>query len=321
MQALKFRARDSIRRDSLPAEQLSYNVLLATFQELYGHPLHHHETLRYLDDQSEWIDISSDRELREALRLNHNKVLELMTVQNDHTTQFHQKWREGADRRQDSLNERRHGWRRPFENHANRRERVHRQENDNAKATEHPFDRRFNGPFRHPANCDNCHTQIVGDRYKCNDCLDYDLCINCIGFSSGIHPGHTFTTLQRSYRRWHHRQTDRSETKLDATDAEQPRHTDTTTCRQKDAAPIENKDEEDTRQNKPQHEQAEPRQEESKQQPEPVKSTLNASIITSALQTLAAMGFQDKAKNVGLLMTCGGNLEQVTAKLLDEQRL
>jgi len=39
----------------------------------------------------------------------------------------------------------------------------------------------------HPAVCDSCENWIVGDRYKCSSCLDYDLCGNCIPKKDEVH--------------------------------------------------------------------------------------------------------------------------------------
>jgi len=37
-----------------------------------------------------------------------------------------------------------------------------------------------NGPLVHPATCDCCQEQIVGNRHKCETCPDYDLCDTCL---------------------------------------------------------------------------------------------------------------------------------------------
>jgi len=39
---------------------------------------------------------------------------------------------------------------------------------------------RGNGPLVHPATCDCCQEQIVGNRHKCETCPDYDLCDTCL---------------------------------------------------------------------------------------------------------------------------------------------
>jgi hypothetical protein len=43
--------------------------------------------------------------------------------------------------------------------------------------------------YIHPAKCDACDAQIIGMRYKCNECPDYDLCESCIVGKDNIHPG------------------------------------------------------------------------------------------------------------------------------------
>jgi len=47
----------------------------------------------------------------------------------------------------------------------------------------------------HPATCDGCHQRIKGLRYKCDNCIDYDLCQSCK--DKNIHKEHSFTTLSR----------------------------------------------------------------------------------------------------------------------------
>lgn len=47
----------------------------------------------------------------------------------------------------------------------------------------------------HPATCDGCHQRIKGLRYKCNNCIDFDLCQSCK--DKNIHNEHSFTTLSK----------------------------------------------------------------------------------------------------------------------------
>ncbi|KAF9173470.1 hypothetical protein BGX21_000804 [Mortierella sp. AD011] len=46
--------------------------------------------------------------------------------------------------------------------------------------------------LRHNAVCDICLTSIVGVRYKCFQCPDYDLCQGCLPLAKDNHKGHTF---------------------------------------------------------------------------------------------------------------------------------
>eukprot|EP01116_Phalansterium_solitarium_P018830 TRINITY_DN5112_c0_g1_i1.p1 TRINITY_DN5112_c0_g1~~TRINITY_DN5112_c0_g1_i1.p1 ORF type:complete len:627 (+),score=225.12 TRINITY_DN5112_c0_g1_i1:79-1881(+) len=47
-------------------------------------------------------------------------------------------------------------------------------------------------PTVHNALCNDCHTQIIGIRYKCSICSDFDLCQNCYP-KRGHNANHTFT--------------------------------------------------------------------------------------------------------------------------------
>jgi len=62
----------------------------------------------------------------------------------------------------------------------------------------------------HPAICDACNQRIVGIRYKCTSCPDYDLCEACEVNSQTVHDAtHTFLKIRRPtgphpyFRRWH----------------------------------------------------------------------------------------------------------------------
>ncbi|GAA5910599.1 hypothetical protein JCM6882_001036 [Rhodosporidiobolus microsporus] len=47
----------------------------------------------------------------------------------------------------------------------------------------------------HPATCDMCEKSIVGVRYKCIDCPDYDVDAECYEITHAVHPHHTFVAV------------------------------------------------------------------------------------------------------------------------------
>jgi len=305
MQALKFRVGHTIRRDSIHIDKLSFAAVLCVFQELFNRPLQN-ETLRYRDDESEWIDMSTDRELQEALRLNKDKTLELTTIRTSH--------REGCARPNSGSARVRGSWGFRNEDHPRRGEPIHHRQHK-----EEPSSDYFNRPsrFRHHAICDNCNTQIVGIRHKCNECLDYDLCSECIDKSDQVHPGHTYTALARSFPRWHHRRPERQETK-EVTKQEEP-----SVQANDDNVPATEPESVDQQENNENKEDTvshiEPQilaEEPSAPSVEVPAQPLNGAIIREALQTLAAMGFEDKQKNVRLILAHAGDLDQILEHLL-----
>jgi len=50
----------------------------------------------------------------------------------------------------------------------------------------------------HTNFCDHCDKTIVGLRYKCNTCRDYDLCSGCFGMEPRLHQMHEFQIIPSS---------------------------------------------------------------------------------------------------------------------------
>uniref|UniRef100_A0A8H8CQ89 ZZ-type domain-containing protein n=1 Tax=Psilocybe cubensis TaxID=181762 RepID=A0A8H8CQ89_PSICU len=51
-------------------------------------------------------------------------------------------------------------------------------------------------PAVHPATCDLCESRIIGNRYKCLVCPDFDACDSCFSITPEQHPRHAFARLQ-----------------------------------------------------------------------------------------------------------------------------
>ncbi|KAG8739282.1 hypothetical protein FRC10_005810 [Ceratobasidium sp. 414] len=52
-------------------------------------------------------------------------------------------------------------------------------------------------PAQHSAACDLCSSRIIGLRYKCTACPDYDVCQNCFNITEEVHPGHSFAKVYK----------------------------------------------------------------------------------------------------------------------------
>jgi len=62
-------------------------------------------------------------------------------------------------------------------------------------------ERQHRGGEVHPGViCDGCQGGVVGFRYKCTTCFDYDLCRSCEG--QGLHPGHNMMRIATPENAW-----------------------------------------------------------------------------------------------------------------------
>lgn len=83
-----------------------------------------------------------------------------------------------------------HGHR--FDAIINERTRIYRS-SDAWRATGQALPPGVHADDQHKARCDICRTYpIVGTRFKCAECPDWDSCQNCLERSSQFHPEHTF---------------------------------------------------------------------------------------------------------------------------------
>jgi len=212
MQSIKFRCGSEIRRDTLPISQLTFTSLLDDFHELFGCPVTHHR-VRYRDDQGELVDLSSDRELKEALRLTSNKLLEL----NFGTHYDHPKSNMNPKRRHsailpgttaDGQDDTAHQFVRPPQySHASSERRPHpkppqrqrteqRERQPLTSATSH--DRGAD----HNNTCSQCHLETAGPRQRCIP-SGIDLCNTCHSLPLRDHYSQVHQ-FERPPRRWHH---------------------------------------------------------------------------------------------------------------------
>jgi hypothetical protein len=62
-----------------------------------------------------------------------------------------------------------------------------------------PFIQRETDPSKaiHWATCDQCQKRIIGLRFKCDSCDDYDLCGECFQVQEEVHPDHEFTIIEK----------------------------------------------------------------------------------------------------------------------------
>ena len=53
-------------------------------------------------------------------------------------------------------------------------------------------------PTRHPATCDLCSQTVIGVRWKCLNCPDWDACNSCSATINETHPDHSFVKLYKA---------------------------------------------------------------------------------------------------------------------------
>eukprot|EP01117_Protostelium_nocturnum_P010880 TRINITY_DN3926_c0_g1_i2.p2 TRINITY_DN3926_c0_g1~~TRINITY_DN3926_c0_g1_i2.p2 ORF type:complete len:294 (+),score=106.39 TRINITY_DN3926_c0_g1_i2:63-944(+) len=293
MIAIKANFERQVRRTSVDNQDLTFNKLTEALSKLFNGPISVEQSLiKYLDDEEELVDISSDVELKEAVRISNGNALRLFISTKPQQRPQH------CRRNPNNL-----FW---FQNC--RPQHQHQQAAEPEKSQE----------FVHPAVCDSCDNTIKGIRNKCKECPDYDLCNTCIVKKDQVHDSnHTFTPLERSSRGPLGFFFDIINEALKEAE--------------KDSEKEESKKEEEVLAQEEKKEEAEPvvpdaeslpaipeekEEEQEEEQSEDSKQLTRESIVDT-LARLEAMGFDDKEKNIQSIIRNQGHMPSIVAELLD----
>eukprot|EP01117_Protostelium_nocturnum_P002243 TRINITY_DN1288_c0_g2_i1.p1 TRINITY_DN1288_c0_g2~~TRINITY_DN1288_c0_g2_i1.p1 ORF type:complete len:384 (-),score=101.73 TRINITY_DN1288_c0_g2_i1:130-1281(-) len=315
MISIKVRHMGQMRRASFPTKDATYAQLVSTLSTLFTLPVESH-SICYRDEEEDWIRLSSDSELKEAIRINGpDQVLHLVirpkgrnaqaeSGENAENPQTHPGWWNRANmRRGPFVHLPPNGAPGPVPVPAPERHRRGPFPLPHVRPpfcrtgrlgpffpqpsiTDHPsFNQRplppVDLPFHHPATCDSCYKHIVGIRHKCDECPNYDLCQDCISGKDKFHePSHTFKSMDKSF--W----SDQPDVLL--APIEVLPVVEETSEGQVEVPAVEEKVEEKESEFGPQ------------------------------IKTLNSMGFFDEANNLALLERHGGNLTEVIVELLEQ---
>jgi len=169
MVVVKVEYEGDIRRVTLLDEKNGFAGLVATITELYATGLPKSWILKYKDEDGDFITVTSDRELSEALATAKQTLLRLYIK--EQATPVPVNIKNVVVEEDKKVPE--------------KIEPPKPQEPAKPSTTFKP---------RHQALCDNCDEQIVGIRFKCAICPDYDLCEKCEKLGT-VHKHHAFARL------------------------------------------------------------------------------------------------------------------------------
>jgi len=188
--------KNEIRRLTLSP---TFKTLKETAFQIFALDTNQKYQFQYEDDEEDLVTFSSDLELKEAIKASASKILRIF-VKSEEEVKNENKEEQSDSESDESENE-------------NEDESENEDQNDNETEIDiqiplggflNLFEKIFSGSDRsferrnfcqqhhhqqhqhqqpqhlvHPATCDCCQERIIGNRYKCETCPDYDLCNNC----------------------------------------------------------------------------------------------------------------------------------------------
>jgi sequestosome 1 len=196
------------RRFSLDQEvATSYTYLVQKLAQIFDQLEADKIIVSYIDTDGDRVTISSDDELTEALSQFDGNIFRLLIKKKktDGDQPFfpwqhhHRGNRHHGNRGRQGFGPFFSGW--PFPPQQQQQQQQPPQAEADKKEDEpNQENKETNQGPQHPGVvCDGCQGSIFGVRYKCCQCIDYDLCSNCE--QKGIHSDHNMYTIERP-RQW-----------------------------------------------------------------------------------------------------------------------
>jgi len=198
---VKLQCNNDIRRVTVN-EQLTFKGLTDLAKSLFGSSLNGAVTFKYKDDEGDQVTITSDRELEEAFRLvNEQQILRITIFPAETKPEKCCKGKSSCSSQEEVpffdlleklvLNN-------PFiRDLINNIEVEVKSVPSDCEGWKNLFGQ---SGVVHNAMCDSCNVQIRGNRFKCLNCPNYDLCESCTR-KEGVHaPDHKFQKITQPQR-------------------------------------------------------------------------------------------------------------------------
>ncbi|PRP82315.1 hypothetical protein PROFUN_10387 [Planoprotostelium fungivorum] len=202
---IKASLEEQLRRTTLPVDAQNYKNLLGRLSALFNRPnLETTHSLKYMDDEGDWVDVSSDEELQIALSLARQMCTSLRLSLHGKKAAVEEKPRE-EPKPVDPFQEIQSHFQRVAEQWRPLIERVAEVAMENGFNPETVIDQLASISIEreeplpvHSAWCDHCNARIAGTRYKCLQCPDFDLCQRCLNTNRDLHDAeHDFLHILR----------------------------------------------------------------------------------------------------------------------------
>jgi len=317
MFVIKFVFENDLRRVAVD-KPLSVKELNELACSIFRDALPTNFVLKYKDDEGDVLTITNEAEIQEALRLFKDQgILRVMVVPAMEPAKVRPQHAEEKSSPLDDFVGSVAPYLEAIENHIaavfpkleeqlkELYPKIEHQMENLAKEMEQKFGEVFRtkeeATVTHPAICDHCNQRIKGLRWKCQTCLDYDLCSDCKEVSAHTE-GHLFEKLDKPIL------CTRSMDPPNPKEAQIPLHVMTPQVVKEEfkpmtPLPVVVKEEPKRAELKP----LVPQKEEPKQPSE----------FEAKLKQLNEMGFVDRRRNIELLVKNKGDMVNVVKDLLE----
>jgi len=176
MATIKVEFNGDLRRVALQSTSLEYPRFIELIQNLFDITQDTELVLKYTDNESDQITIANQDDLNEAL-ISHSGSMLKLQIQAKNNSQPRESFLDLFPTILQSLSG------------------IHL--NSQRNEQEPPQCKKTAGKFVHRAICDNCQQPIVGIRFKCTQCENYDLCEQCEPLP--VHPEHSFIKIAKPF--------------------------------------------------------------------------------------------------------------------------